>query len=159
MRPGGIAYHHIADTCITLFTHSVPCGVWEAVYIVEGLQKSESDLQTTAIDADMQGQSYPVFSLAHLLRFELMPRIRNWKDSPPHRLPACPSTCSSARRAATSSTESSSSSTSRNLMRVDLPVRGGEVSSVLLRYLTDPQLRRRVTAATNKVEAFNGFSE
>ncbi|MFF2330892.1 MULTISPECIES: DUF4158 domain-containing protein [unclassified Streptomyces] len=29
----------------------------------------------------------------------------------------------------------------------------------LLRYLTDPQMRRRVTAATNKVEAFNGFSE
>ncbi|MFE9500544.1 Tn3 family transposase [Streptomyces collinus] len=29
----------------------------------------------------------------------------------------------------------------------------------LLRYLTDPRMRRRVTAATNKVEAFNGFSE
>ncbi len=29
----------------------------------------------------------------------------------------------------------------------------------LLRYLTDPQMRRRVTAATNKVEAYNGFSE
>ncbi|WP_406739512.1 Tn3 family transposase [Streptomyces sp. NBC_00853] len=29
----------------------------------------------------------------------------------------------------------------------------------LLRYLTDAQMRRRVTAATNKVEAFNGFSE
>jgi Tn3 transposase DDE domain-containing protein len=29
----------------------------------------------------------------------------------------------------------------------------------LLRYLSDAPLRRRVTAATNKVEAFNGFSQ
>ncbi|GAA2440833.1 hypothetical protein GCM10010191_66110 [Actinomadura vinacea] len=28
-----------------------------------------------------------------------------------------------------------------------------------LRYLSDGPLRRRVTAATNKVEAFNGFSQ
>ncbi|WP_280524982.1 Tn3 family transposase, partial [Streptomyces inhibens] len=28
-----------------------------------------------------------------------------------------------------------------------------------LRYLSDAPLRRRVTAATNKVEAFNGFSQ
>jgi hypothetical protein len=27
-----------------------------------------------------------------------------------------------------------------------------------MRYLTDPQMRRRVTPATNKVEAFKGFS-
>ncbi|WUO18066.1 transposase (plasmid) [Streptomyces sp. NBC_00289] len=74
-------------------------------------------------------------------------------------------------------------------MRVALSVREGKVSSVLLlrrlrsgsrknahyaafrevgrvirtiqllRYLSDPQMRRRVTAATNKVEAYNGFSE
>lgn len=29
----------------------------------------------------------------------------------------------------------------------------------LLRYLSDAPPRRRVTAATNKVEAFNGFSQ
>ena len=28
---GGIAYHHIADTYIALFTSLIPCGVWEAV--------------------------------------------------------------------------------------------------------------------------------
>ncbi|WP_083975525.1 Tn3 family transposase [Kitasatospora mediocidica] len=77
----------------------------------------------------------------------------------------------------------------KGLMRVALSVREGKGSSVLLlrrlrsgsrknahyaafrevgrvirtiqllRYLTDPQMRRRVTAATNKVEAYNGFSE
>jgi hypothetical protein len=74
-------------------------------------------------------------------------------------------------------------------MRVALSMREGKVSSVLLlrrlrsgsrknahyaafrevgrvirtiqllRHLTDPQMRRRVTAATNKVEAYNGFSD
>jgi len=37
-------------------------------------------VQPSTIHADTQGQSLPVFSLAHLLGFELMPRIRNWKD-------------------------------------------------------------------------------
>jgi|ERR1035438_3325167 hypothetical protein len=66
-RPGGITYHHIADTYIALFTHFIACGVWEAVYIIEGLLKNESELQPTTIHADTQGQSFPVFSLAHLL--------------------------------------------------------------------------------------------
>ncbi|PNE40547.1 MULTISPECIES: Tn3 family transposase [Streptomyces] len=37
----------------------------------------------------------------------------------------------------------------------------GDISSTvqLLRYLTDGPLRRRVTAATNKVESFNRFSQ
>jgi hypothetical protein len=29
---GGIAYHHIADSYIALFTSFIPCGVWEAVH-------------------------------------------------------------------------------------------------------------------------------
>ncbi|WP_148085547.1 Tn3 family transposase [Streptomyces sp. CEV 2-1] len=75
-KSGGIAYHHIADTYIALFTHFIPCGVWEAVYIIEGLLKNASEVKPTTIHADTQGQSFPVFSLAHLLGFELMPRRR-----------------------------------------------------------------------------------
>ncbi|MFI6690037.1 Tn3 family transposase [Streptomyces sp. NPDC050485] len=77
----------------------------------------------------------------------------------------------------------------RHLMRVAISVRPGAISATLLlrrlradsrknatytafrevgrvirtvrllRYLSDTPLRRRVTAATNKVEAFNGFSQ
>ncbi|MGW6501922.1 Tn3 family transposase [Nonomuraea angiospora] len=32
---GGLAYHHIADNYIALSSRFVPCGVWEAVYIIE----------------------------------------------------------------------------------------------------------------------------
>ena len=39
---GGIAYHHIADSYIALFTSFIPCGVWEAVHILDGLMKNRS---------------------------------------------------------------------------------------------------------------------
>ncbi|MFI6208370.1 Tn3 family transposase [Streptomyces sp. NPDC051041] len=78
-KPGGIAHHHIPDTYIALFTHFIPCGVWEAVCIIEGLLKNTSEVKPTTVHADTQGQSQPVFALAHLLGFDLMPRIRNWK--------------------------------------------------------------------------------
>lgn len=116
-KPGGIAYHHISDTYIALFTHFIPCGVWEAVYIIEGLLKNTSELKPATVHADTQGRSFPVFALAHLLGFDLMPRIRNWKDLTFYR------------------------------------------TVQLLRCLSDTPLRRRVTAAANKVEAFNGFSQ
>ncbi len=54
-KSGGIAYHHISDTYIALFTHFIPCGVWEAVYIIEGLLRNASELKPTTIHADTQG--------------------------------------------------------------------------------------------------------
>ncbi len=77
-RFGGIAYHHISDTYIALFSHFIACGVWEAVYIIDGLLKNESDIQPDTVHADTQGQSEPVFGLAHLLGIQLMPRMRTW---------------------------------------------------------------------------------
>ena len=73
---GGIAYHHVADTYIAFFTHFIACGVWEAVYIIDGLLKNASELQPKAIASDTQGQSITVFGLSHMLGIELMPRIR-----------------------------------------------------------------------------------
>jgi hypothetical protein len=70
-RRGGIAYRHVADTYIALFSHFIPCGVHEAIYILDGLLKNTSDTH---------GQSTTVFGLAYLLGIELMPRIRNWRS-------------------------------------------------------------------------------
>jgi len=77
---GGIAYHHVSDKYIALFTHFITCGVWEAVYILDGLLKNISDIQPDTLYADTQGQSGPVFAISYLLGIKLMPRIRNWKD-------------------------------------------------------------------------------
>jgi hypothetical protein len=76
---GGIGYYHVSDTYVALFSHFIPCGVWEAVYILDGLLKNRSDIQPDTVHADPQGQATPVFGLAYLLGIDLMPRIRNWK--------------------------------------------------------------------------------
>ena len=78
-RTGGIAYRHIADNYVALFSHFIPCGVHEAVYILDGLLKNTSDVQPSRLHADTHGQSTVVFALAYLLDIELMPRIRNWR--------------------------------------------------------------------------------
>lgn len=77
---GGIAYHHVSDMYILLFSHFIACGVWEAIYILDGLIRNRSSVSPTTVHADTQGQNLPVFGLASLLGIELMPRIRNWKD-------------------------------------------------------------------------------
>ncbi|MER6527305.1 transposase [Streptomyces sp. NPDC001508] len=192
-KPGGIAYHHISDTYIALFTHFIPCGVWGAVYIIEGLLKNSAEVKPTTVHADTQGQSLPVFTLAHLLGFDLMPRIRNWKGLTFYR----PSKQTEYVHIDALSGEPGKNvidwglieSQFRHLMRVAVSVREGAISSTtllkrlrsgahknatyvafrevgrvirtvqLLRYLTDAPLRRRVTAATNKVESFNRFSQ
>jgi len=192
-KPGGIAYHHVSDTYIALFTHFIPCGVWEAVYIIEGLLKNTSEVQPTTVHADTQGQSFPVCALAHLLGFDLMPRIRNWKELTFYR----PSKQSEYIHIDALFGEPGKNtidfdlieSQFRHLMRVAVSVREGTISSStllkrlrsgsrknatyaafrevgrvirtvqLLRYLSDAPLRRRVTAATNKVESFNRFSQ
>jgi TnpA family transposase len=49
---GGIAYHYVSDTYVALFSRFIPCGVWEAVHLIEGLLANKSDIQPTAVHAD-----------------------------------------------------------------------------------------------------------
>ena len=79
-KKGAMAYHHVADNYLAFFSTFIQCGVWEAIYIIDGLLKNASELQPKIVHSDTQGQSLPVFALAHLLGIKLMPRIRNWKD-------------------------------------------------------------------------------
>jgi len=189
---GGIAYHHVADNYIALFSHFIPCGVWEAVYIIEGLLKQQSDAEPDTIHADTQGQSYPVHALAHLFGFDLLPRIRNWKDLRFYR-PAA-----NARYLQFDSLFGQPGENTINwrliqthwadLMQIVLSIREGRLSSTLLlrrlgtesrknniykafrelgrvirtitllRFISEPELRQEITAATNTVEAYNAFS-
>ena len=189
---GGIAYHHVADNYIALFSHFIPCGVWEAVYIIEGLLRNLSDAEPDTIHADTQGQSYPVHALAHLFGFELLTRIRNWKDLTFYRHAA------DARYEHIDSLFGEEGENTidwaliqthwADLMQVVLSIREGRLSSTLLlrrlgtesrknnvyrafrelgrairtitllRFISEPELRQEITAATNKAEAYNGFS-
>jgi TnpA family transposase len=189
---GGIAYHYVSDTYIALFSRFISCGAWEAIYLIDGLLQNTSDIRPDTIHADTQGQSFPVFTLAHLFGFDLMPRIRNWKDLLFFR---------PSGKVVYRHIDALFGDPGRNvinwdlirnhwvdLMKVGISIQQGRLSSVtlmrrlssnsrknqiykafrevgrvmrtvaLLRYLADSALRARVTAATNKAEAYNGFS-
>lgn len=189
---GGIAYHHVADNYVALFSHFIPCGVWEAVYILEGLIANRSEAKPGTVHADTQGQSYPVFALAHLLGFELLPRIRNWAELDFYR---------ASREARYAHIEQLFGEPGDNvidwrlieahwadLMQVAVSVKQGRLSSplllrrlrteshknnlykafrevgrvirtiTLLRFISEPELRDQITAATNKAESYNWFS-
>lgn len=186
---GGIAYHHVADKYIALFSHFIPCGTWEAVYIIDGLLKNKSDLQPNTIHADTQGQSTPVFALSYLLGIKLMPRIRNWKDLNFYR----PDKETVYQHIDSLFKDTINWELIRthhaDLMQVVLSIYTGKISSAsllrklgnysrknrlyrafrelgrvirtifLLEYISDLKLRQKITAATNKVEAYHGFSK
>jgi TnpA family transposase len=186
---GGIAYHHVSDTYIALFSHFIPCGVWEAVYIIDGLLKNQSDIQPDTVHADTQGQSLPVFALAHLLGIKLMPRIRNWQDLKFFR-PSKNAIYKHIDPLFDDAVDWDLLETHwKDLLQVVLSIKAGKVlpstllrklgnnshknrlyrafrelgrvvrTVFLLRYISDIQLREQITATTNKVEAYNGFSK
>ena len=186
---GGIAYHHVADNYVALFSHFIPCGVWEAVYIIEGLLQNKSDIQPDTVHADTQGQSAPVFALAYLLGIKLMPRIRNWHDLVFFR-PTKETTYQHIDGLFKDAIDWDLIETHwKDLLRVVLSIKAGKISSstllrklgnysrknrlyqafrelgrvvrtaFLLSYISDLELRDQITATTNKVEAYNGFSK
>jgi len=186
---GGIAYHHVADSYVALFSHFISCGTWEAVYIIEGLLQNHSDIQPETIHADTQGQSTPVFALSYLLGINLMPRIRNWKDLNFYR-PDKETVYQHIDALFTESINWELIQTHwQDLFQVVLSIQVGKISSemilrklgnysrknrlyrafrelgrlvrtiFLLEYISSSQLRQKITAATNKVEAYQGFSK
>ena len=52
-------------------SHFIPCGVWEAVYILDGLLKNSSDIQPDTIYADTQGAEYTVACNLECIRVRL----------------------------------------------------------------------------------------
>jgi len=184
---GGIGYYHVSDTYIALFSHFIPCGVWEAVHILDGLLQNQADLQPDTIHGDTQAQSATVFALAYLLGITLMPRIRNWKDLTFFR----PSQSSRYQHVDALFSETVDWAMIEtylpDMLRVALSVKAGRIQAstvlrklgtnstknklyqafhslgcavrtgFLLQYLNDAQLRATIQAATNKSEAFNHF--
>ena len=186
---GGIGYYHISDTYIALFSHFIPCGVWEAVYILDGLLNNQSDIQPDTIHADTQGQSTPVFALAYLLGIKLMPRIRNWQDL---------TLCRPDKQVRYDHIDELFTDVIDwkliethlpDMMRVVLSIKAGKFTAstilrklgtfsrknklyqafselgrairtgFLMEYLGSQELRQTIQSALNKTEAFNGFTK
>jgi TnpA family transposase len=77
---GAVAYRHVANNYIAVFCHFIPPGIWEAVYVIEGLMKAGLSVGADTVYSDTQGQSASVFAFTYLMGIQLMPWIRNWKD-------------------------------------------------------------------------------
>ncbi|OUL86127.1 Tn3 family transposase [Paraburkholderia hospita] len=186
---GGIGYYHVSDKYIALFSHFIPCGVHEAVYILDGLIKNTSDIQPDMVHGDTHAQSAPVFALAHLLGISLMPRIRDVKDLVFYK---------ADRRRRYRNIESLFRASIDwglierhfpDMLRVAISIKAGLMTPstilrrlgsesvknklyfafrepgrvirtmFLLRYINDPEMRRMIHASTNKSEQFNDFAK
>ncbi len=184
---GGIGYYHVSDKYIALFSHFIPCGVHEAVYILDGLLANTSDVQPDTVHGDTQAQSFPVFGLAHLLGIQLMPRIRNIKDLTFSR-PESGCTYQNIQALFGNSIDWNLIATHlHDMLRVAVSIKLGKITAstilrrlgtysrknklywafrelgkvirtlFLLRYIDDVEVRKTINAATNKSEEFNGF--
>jgi TnpA family transposase len=184
---GGIGYYHVSDMYIALFGNFIPCGVYEAVYILDGLVKNESDIQPDTLHGDTQAQSAPVFGLAHVLGIKLMPRIRNIKELVFFKAEAgVPYKHIQSLFRGTIDWDLLAMHY-RDMLRVAVSIKLGKITPsmilrrlgtfsrknklyfsfrelgrvirtmFLLNYINDVELRRSVHAATNKSEEFNNF--
>jgi TnpA family transposase len=184
---GGIAYYHISDMYIALFSHFIPCGAFEGVYILDPFYQNKSDIQPDTVHADTHGQSAAIFGLAFILGIQLMPRIRNWKHLVLYR---------PSRDAHYEHIEALFSATVDweliathlpDMLRVGISIAAGTITpstilrrlgtysrknrlylafrelgvavrtGFLLQYIGDSDLRSTIQAATNKSESFNDF--
>ena len=184
---GGIGYYHTSDTYIALFSRFIPCGVYEATYILDGPLENDSDIQPDTLYSDTHGQSVPLFGLSFLLGITLMPRIRNWKhlhfvrpdkgltyrhidelfkgapdwDLIRRHLPdmlRIVLSIKAGRISASTILKRLSTYSRKNVVYQAFYELGKVVrTGFLLRYIADPELRDTIQAAMNKSEQFNSF--
>lgn len=71
-KMGAVAYRHVTDNYIAVVQHFTPPGVWEAIYVIEGLLKAGLSVKTDTAHANTQGQSAAVFAFTYLFGINLM---------------------------------------------------------------------------------------
>lgn len=188
-KMGAVAYRHVANNYIAVFQHFIPPGIWEAIYVIEGLLKVDLSVEPDTVYSDTQGQSATVFAFTHLLGINLMPRIRNWRDLVMCR-PDRGVSYKHINRLFTDTADWHLIETHwQDLMQVALSIQAGKISSpmllrklgsysrrnklyhaaqalgsvirtiFLLNWIGSRELRQEVTANTNKIESYNGFSK
>ncbi|MCO3288308.1 Tn3-like element ISPa42 family transposase, partial [Pseudomonas aeruginosa] len=188
-KMGAVAYRHVANNYIAVFQHFIPPGIWEAIYVIEGLLKADLSVEADTVYSDTQGQSATVFAFTHLLGINLMPRIRNWRDLVMCR-PDRGAAYKHINRLFTDTADWHLIETHwQDLMQVALSIQAGKISSpmllrklgsysrrnklyhaaqalgsvirtiFLLTWIGSRELRQEVTANTNKIESYNGFSK
>lgn len=188
-KMGAVAYRHVADNYIAVFRHFIPPGIWEAVYVIEGLLKAGLSVEADTVYSDTQGQSATVFAFTYLQGIRLMPRIRNWKDLTFHR-PGKKVRYQHIDQLFGDAVDWDLIETHwQELMQVALSIQAGKIASptllrklsyggprnrlfaaaqelgqavrtiFLLKWISNLELRQEVTSNTNKIESYNGFAK
>jgi TnpA family transposase len=143
----------VANNYVAVFCHFIPPGVWEAVYVIEGLMKAgQLSVQPDTVHSDTQGQSTTVFAFTHLLGIHLMPRVRNWKDLDFFR-PSKKTRYNNIDSLFTESIDWDLIATHwKDLMQVALSIQAGKISSaLLLRKLGNQSRQNRLFLAAQEV--------
>ena len=188
-KMGAVAYRHVANNYIAVFCRFIPPGVWEAIYVIDGLINTQLSVQPDTVHADTQGQSTTVFAFTYLTGINLMPRIRNWKDLTFFR----PGKNAHYQHIDTLFTDTIDwdliETHWQDLMQVALSIKAGKISSsmllrklghhsrknrlflasqelgrvirtlFLLEWISNLPLRQQVTGTTNKIESYNGLAK
>lgn len=188
-KMGAVAYRHVANNYIAVFRHFIAPGIWEAIYVIEGLLKAQLSVEANTVYSDTQGQSAAVFAFTYLLGIHLMPRIRNWKDLDLFRADKSLHYEHIDGLFTEVADWGLIESQWQNMMRIALSIQAGRLSSplllkklsasngrsklfegvretgdvvrtlFLLKWISDSKLRREVTSETNKMESYNGFAK
>ena len=188
-KMGAVAYRHVANNYIAVFHHFIPPGIWEAIYVIEGLLKAGLSVEADTVHSDTQGQSATVFAFTFLSGIKLMPRIRNWKDLTLYRLDKRTKYKHIDRLFSDTVDWKIIETHWQDLMQVVLSIVAGKISSAtllrklgsysrknrlyhaaqalgnvvrtvfLLQYIGSREVRQDITANTNKIESYHSFSK
>ena len=188
-KMGAVAYRHVADNYIAVFGSFVPPGLWEGIYVIEALQQPPVGVHADTVCSDTQGQSAVVFAFAHMFGIRLLPRIRNWKNLKLYRPRTRVRYRHIDSLFSATVDWKLIRQHWRDWMQLVLSVQAGRISSstlirqlshrsqtnllsrfadelgnvdrtmFLLEWISHQLMRQTVTAMTNKVEGYHGFSK
>ncbi|MDW3651884.1 MAG: Tn3 family transposase [Bacteroidia bacterium] len=79
-------YTHVSDQYSVFNTKAISCGPREALYVLDGLLENNTILKPLKHTTDTAGYTEIIFALCHLLGYYFMPRIRDLKDQQLYRI-------------------------------------------------------------------------
>jgi TnpA family transposase len=79
-------YTHVSDQYSVFSTKVISCSPREALYVLDGLLENNTTLRIQQHTTDTHGYTEIVFALCHLLGYDFMPRIRDLKDQQLYRV-------------------------------------------------------------------------
>jgi TnpA family transposase len=75
--PGVMIYWHVERKSVAIYSQLKSCSASEVAAVIEGLMRHAADVDVDRDYVDTHGASIVGFAFAHLLRYALLPRLKN----------------------------------------------------------------------------------